>query len=116
METTITITELELIALKSITYSDFYENGRESVVWDFSVYDDCSLKGKTRSGVFSSLSQKGLINITEKEKPYVLDENGNKVKNKWYSREGNFGTLKITDLGYEILDSLNLIDEDGRFI
>lgn len=114
METT--ITNLEIIALKSITYSDFYENGRDSIVWDFSVYDDCELKGKTRSGVFSSLSQKGLINITEKEKPYILDENGNKIRNKWYSKEGNFGTLQITEFGYQLLDSLNLIDEDGRFI
>ena len=39
MNNEINLTELELIALKSITYSDFYQNGRKSCVWDFSVYD-----------------------------------------------------------------------------
>lgn len=115
METS-NLTDLEIIALKSITYSDFYENGRNSILWDFSVFDNCSLKGKTRSGVFSSLSQKGLINITEKEKPYTTDENGNKIRNKYYSRDCNFGTIQITQFGYEVLDSKNLIDENGSFI
>jgi hypothetical protein len=113
----INLTELELIALKSITQSDFYENGRNSIPWDFSVFDACPLKGKTRSGVFSSLSQKGLINITEKEKPYTIDENGNKIHNRYYERGGtNFGTIQITQLGYEVLDSKNLINEYGSFI
>lgn len=116
METS-NLTELEIIALKSITHSDFYENGRNSIPWDFSVFDVCPLKGKTRSGVFSSLSQKSLIEITEKEKPYTTDENGNKIRNPYYERSGtNFGTIKITQLGYELLDSKKLIDEDGSFI
>jgi hypothetical protein len=111
------LTELEIIALKSITYSDFYENGRKSILWDFSVFDNCSLKGKTRSGVFSSLSQKGLISITEKEKQFTTDKNGNKIRNQYYERGGiNFGTIRITELGYEVLDSKNLIDEYGSFI
>jgi hypothetical protein len=112
----INLTELELIALKSITQSDFYERGRDSIPWDFSVFDCCPLSGKTRSGVFSSLSQKGLVNITEKEKPHRIDENGNKVKNLYYSRDCNFGTIQISLLGYEVLDSKKLIDEDGCFI
>ena len=118
METVNTnLTELELIALKSITWSDFYENGRNSIMWDFSVFDVCPLKGKTRSGVFSSLSQKGLIEITEKEKPYYIKEDGTKVKNKYYQRgEPNFGTIRITEAGYALLDKLQLIDEDGSFI
>ena len=116
METSIQLTDLELIALKSITQSDFYENGRNSIPWDFSVFDACPLKGKTRSGVFSSLSQKGLINITEKEKPYIIDENGNKVRNRYYSRDCNFGTIQITQFGYDVLDSKNLINEYGSFI
>jgi hypothetical protein len=116
METSIHLTDLELIALETITQSDFYENGRNSILWDFSVFDICPLKGKTRSGVFSSLSQKGLINITEKEKPYTIDENGNKVRNRYYSRDCNFGSIQITQLGYEVLDSKNLINEYGSFI
>lgn len=113
------LTELEIIALKCITGSDFYENGRKSITWDFSVFDICPIKGKTRSGVFSSLSQKGLINITEKEKPYTTDKNGNKIRNPYYQRgenETNFGTIRITQLGYEVLDSKNLINEYGEFI
>jgi len=117
METSIHLTDLELIALETITQSDFYENGRNSILWDFSVFDICPLKGKTRSGVFSSLSQKGLVNITEKEKPYTIDENGNKIRNRYYERGGtNFGTIQITQLGYEVLDSKNLINEYGSFI
>jgi len=118
METVNTnLTPLELIALKSITHSDFYENGRNSIAWDFSVFDVCPLKGKTRSGVFSSLSQKGLIKITEKERPYIINEKCEKVKNKYYQRgEPNFGTICISKAGYDLLDKLQLIDEDGSFI
>ena len=111
------LTDLELKALKAITYSDFYENGRDSILWDFSVYDCCDFTGKTRSGVFSSLVQKGLIHIQEGEKKFIKDENGNKILNKYWSRDGlNFGTIYITKDGYSLLDSKNLIDEDGRFI
>ena len=117
MEATTNLTHYEIIALKSITNSDFYERGRDSILWDFSVFDICPLPSRTRSGVFSSLSQKGLINITEKEKPYTIDENGNKTRNPYYERRGtNFGTIRITQLGYEVLDSKNLIDEYGSFI
>jgi predicted transcriptional regulator len=111
-----TLTNLELQALKSITYSDFYENGRDSILWDYSVYDCCPFTGKTRSGVFSSLVQKGLIYVQEKEKPFRINEKGEKVKNPYYSRDCNFGTIQITKEGYELLDNLKLIDEDGRFI
>jgi hypothetical protein len=110
------LTELEIIGLKSITHSDFYEQGRESITWDFSVFDSCPLRGKTRSGVFSSLSQKGFIHIEEKEKQFIIDENGNKTRNPYYERSHNFGTIRITQLGYEVLDSKNLIDEYGSFI
>ena len=114
---TITITPLELDALKAITYSDFYENGRESVLWDYSVYDVCDIPSRKRGGVFASLSTKGLIKIYEGEKKFILDENGNKVKNQWWSNDGlNFGTMHITPEGYALLDSLKLIDEDGNFI
>jgi hypothetical protein len=114
---TINITELEMIGLKSITQSDFYENGRRSCPWDFAVFDACPLKGKTRSGVFSSLSQKGLIKIYEKMSPYIINENGEKVRNPYYERgEPNFGSMEITELGYTALDELGLIDEWGYFI
>lgn len=113
----INLTDLELQALKAITESDFYENGRRSIPWDYSVYDNCSFTGKTRSGVFSSLAQKGLIFVQEGEKKFIKDENGNKILNKYWSRDGlNFGTINITEEGYELLDSKNLIDEDGRFL
>jgi len=112
----INLTDLEIIGLQSITYSDFYENGRESIVWDFSVYDDCPLKGKVRSGVYSSLSQKGIVEISLPEKKYNINEKGEKILNRYYERGNNYGTLKITPLGYELLDSLNLIDADGRFL
>jgi len=117
METTIqtTLTPLELIALKSITHSDYYECGRDSIVWDFSVYDDCPLKGKTRSGVFSSLSQKGIVIITEKLKKYYTDKDGIKRINRYYSKD-DYGTLKITELGYQLLDAKGLIDEYGSFL
>jgi hypothetical protein len=112
-----TLTNLELQALKAITYSDFYENGRESILWDYSVYDCCEFTGKTRSGVFSSLVQKGLIHIQEGEKKFIKDEKGNKIINRYWSRDGlNFGTIHITKDGYQLLDTLNLIDEDGRFL
>ena len=114
---TINITELEMIGLKSITQADFYENGRKSCPWDFAVFDACPLKGKTRSGVFSSLSQKGLIKIYEKMSPYIIDENGEKARNPYYERgEPNFGSIEITELGYTALDELQLIDEYGYFI
>lgn len=116
METSPSLTNLEITALKCITQSDFYENGRESIVWDFSVYDYCPLKGKTRSGVFSSLSQKGFVVITEKEKPYTINKEGIRVRNPYYSRECNFGTLMITESGYAALDALNLLNEYGSFI
>jgi hypothetical protein len=108
------LTPLELEALKAITYSDFYENGRESIVWDFSAFDNCAFTGKTRSGVFSSLSQKGIISVTEKSKQFVMID-GVKTRNKWYSKD-DCGTIRITEEGYTFLDSLNLIDEDGRFV
>jgi hypothetical protein len=112
-----TLTENELIALKTITYSDFYENGRNSICWDFSVYDICPLKGKTRSGVYGSLGNKGLIEVTEKMKTYIIDENGNRVRNPYYFRgEPNFGTIKISEDGYKLLEELNRIDEDGNFL
>ena len=114
METaTINLTEMETIALKTITQSDFYESARESVVWDFSVYDICSISKRSRAGVFSSLVQKGLIFIQEKEKPFVLRD-GVKTRNKYYDRNSH-GTIYITKEGYALLDQLEMIDEFGHF-
>ncbi len=111
-----TFTKNELTVLETFTHSDFYENGRNSVLWDFSVLDILDMKARTRSGVFSSLQQKGFIEVTEKEKMYILDENGKKTRNPYYHRgEPNFGTYLITLKGYEALDKLELIDEDGYF-
>ena len=114
---TINITPLELEGLKAITKADFYENGRNSCPWDFSVYDNMSIKGKKRSGLFSSLSQKGLVTIYEAEKKWNVKADGSKVRNPYWEKGGvNFGSLQITELGYQTLDELNLIDEDGYFI
>jgi|LakMenE01Jun11ns_1017448.scaffolds.fasta_scaffold9756706_2 hypothetical protein len=113
---TINLTSLELQALHSITYSDFYEQGRQSITWDFSVYDICSIPKRSRSGVYSSLVQKGIIVITEKERPYTTDKDGNKIRNIYYERGGtNFGTIRITEFGYATLDNLDLINEYGEF-
>lgn len=110
------LTPLELQALHSITYSDFYENGRKSIVWDFSVYDGCSIPKRSRAGVYSSLVQKGIIVITERERPHTTDKDGNKIRNIYYERGGtNFGTIRITESGYELLDTLELINEYGEF-
>jgi hypothetical protein len=109
------ITKLELQGLQTITQSDFYEMGRESIVWDFSVYDICSLKGKTRSGVFGSLAKKELIVVTEKNKQFYIDKDGVKRRNPYYDKN-DFGTIYITELGYSKLDEMGLIDEYGYFI
>jgi len=113
----VSLTDLEMLALKAITFSDFYENARESICWDFSVYECCELKGKTRSGVYSSLTQKGIIYVTEKEKKFYKDSNGTKQRNPHFPLRGepNFGTIQITEFGYEVLDSLDLIDQYGSF-
>lgn len=115
MSEQIHLTELELQALKAITHSDFYENGRESILWDFSVYDACSIPKHSRGGVFASLSTKGLINIQEGEKKFNIDKDGNKTLNPYWSPDA-YGTMHITTLGYEVLDNLQLIDENGSFI
>ena len=109
------ITELEMEALKAITYSDFYENGRESVLWDFSVYDACSIPKTSRGGVFASLSTKGIIAIQEGEKKFNIAADGTKTRNPYWSPDA-YGTMCITSAGYALLDSLNLIDENGSFI
>jgi hypothetical protein len=114
--TTQNLTDLEIQALKAITHSDYYD-GRDSIVWDWSAYDCCSFTGKTRSGVFSSLSQKGIINVSEAEKKFIKDEKGNKILNRYWSNDGlNFGTISITEEGYSLLDSKNMINEHGRFV
>ena len=110
------LTELELVALKSITWADFYENGRDSVPWDFSVLDACPLKGKTRSGAFGSLAKKELVFITEGTKKYYTDKDGIKRRTPHYDPSDRFGTMRITKKGYELLDELGLIDEYGYFI
>jgi len=108
------LTKLEIIGLQTITGSDFYERGRESVVWDFSVYDICPLRGKTRSGVYGSLAKKELIVITEKNKQFYIDADGTKRRNPYYDKN-DFGTIYITELGYAELDRLELIDSNGYF-
>lgn len=86
METTEKIlTEKEKEVIMAILTSDFYENGEQSTVWDYSVYDSLSFTGKIRSGVTSSLSQKGLVIITQKEKGDIA------------------GTISITKEGYEMI-------------
>ena len=114
-----TFTTLELQFIQAITDADFYENGRDSICWDFSVYDCCPFNGKKRSGVISSLVQKGFLAINEKETPTYIDKDGNKQRNPFYRKgepESKFGTIAITEEGYAALDSLELIDEDGYLL
>ena len=61
-------TAKELQFLHAMTQSDFYENGIDSVLWDYSVNDLLPYSGKTRSGVISSLAQKDIISVYKKEK------------------------------------------------
>ena len=56
----------ELLFLHTMTMSDFYENGINSIVWDYSVNDFLPYDGKTRSGVISSLAQKNIIDVYKK--------------------------------------------------
>jgi hypothetical protein len=115
MESLVKLTDLEIQALKAITYSDFYENGRDSIPWDFSVYDACSIPSRKRGGVFSSLSMKGIIYIQEGERKFNIDANGKKWRNPYWSPDA-YGTIHITKFGYKVLDNLQLIDENGSFI
>lgn len=119
---TTTITPLELDALKAITFSDFYENGREAVVFPdwksyYSVYYACDIPARSRAGIFASLSTKGIITIQKGEKKFIINPDGTKTRNQCWSTDGlNFGTICITPAGYALLDSLNLINENGNFI
>lgn len=61
------LTEKELEFLRVFQTSDFYD-GIDHPIWDYSVNENLSFSGKTRSGVLSSLQQKGIINVTKKEK------------------------------------------------
>jgi hypothetical protein len=62
-----TLTDMELVVLKAITNSDFYEEDN-AAVWDYSVLDHLPFKGKVRSGVISSLEQKELLKVSKKLK------------------------------------------------
>lgn len=62
----LTVKEIEF--LKAMQASDFYEDGIDSILWDYSVNDLLPYSGKTRSGVVSSLAQKNIIWVTKKEK------------------------------------------------
>lgn len=61
-------TEKEIIFLKTMSQSDFWENDIDSVVWDYSVNDFLPFAGKVRSGVISSLEQKGVVAVYKKSK------------------------------------------------
>ena len=89
------ITPLELVLLKGITRSDFYENGQASIVYGWSVYETCGINRKSCPGVVSSLSKKGLVGI---------------------EGEGTEHCLWITPLGYKTLTDLGIMDEAGQFI
>jgi hypothetical protein len=112
------ITELETAMFKAMLQSDFYD-GKGSIMWDFSVYDYCPYKGKKRSGVISSLVQKGFITITESLKKYIKNADGTKDLNPHYHAdepEANYGTIAITQAGHQALETLNMTDQDGYSI
>jgi len=111
------LTKLELQALETITQCDFYD-GRDSIVWDFSVYDICDIPTRSRSGVYGSLAKKGIIEVSERLTKFYKDDNGVKQRNPHYCQgepESIYGTLKITEQGYTLLDNLKLIDKHGEF-
>jgi predicted MarR family transcription regulator len=55
---TINLTDLEKLVLEGINNSD-YGDDLGDPIWSWSI--NCTVKGKARSGVVSSLSQKGLV-------------------------------------------------------
>jgi hypothetical protein len=106
------LTALELQGLQAITRSDYYERGRDSIVWDFSVYDICPFRGKTRSGVFSSLVQKGLIVITEGDKRIEFKRNDARYGTNIYIYQENsnlyiYNAITLNMIAYK--NSLNKI-------
>lgn len=62
------LTVNEKLFLKAFGESDFFESDIESVIWDYSVNDNLPYSGKVRSGVISSLVQKGILGVQKKEK------------------------------------------------
>jgi hypothetical protein len=80
-----TLNELEvLLSIINNDYQTFDKSDKaliESATWTF-VCEDSGIKGKSLSGVISSLTQKGLVGST-------LD--------------GNDSTIWITELGFEAL-------------
>ena len=93
VEVQVTLTEKELEVLKGITTSDFYEY-ENAAVWDYSVLDFLSFSGKTRSGVISSLEQKGLLNVTKKEKGDIA------------------GVFQMTELGFKTFQQATAVVEE----
>lgn len=80
----IEITEKEQQFFQAFESSDFFESGIDSILWDYSVNDLLPYKGKVRSGVISSLSQKELISVYQKERgdiagTYSLSGKGKEV-------------------------------------
>ena len=61
------LTEKEIIFLEEFGKSDFYD-GLDSSPWDYSINDNLPYTGKVRSGVISSLEQKGIILVEKKDK------------------------------------------------
>ena len=61
------LTEKEIIFLEEFGKSDFYD-GLDSSPWDYSINDNLPYTGKVRSGVISSLEQKGIILVEKKGK------------------------------------------------
>lgn len=61
------LTEKEIIFLEEFGKSDFYD-GLDSSPWDYSINDNLPYTGKVRSGVISSLEQKGIILVVKKDK------------------------------------------------
>lgn len=62
------LTELERVGLNAIVNSEYMDQSGEYVInypiWTFSLY---ALEGRQRSGVVSSLAQKGYVGIGESD-------------------------------------------------
>lgn len=90
------LTEKEKLFIVAFGQSDYFD-GVETKLWDFSVHDYLPYKGKTRSGVVSSLIQKGVISIIDKSE---------------FGKDNKFNVYKINEDFHKDELILNLLSDE----
>lgn len=90
MNTSITLTPSEKLILEGINNSN-YGDQLGDPIWSWSI--ECSITGKERSGVCSSLAKKGLI----------ADDGA-----------GKDGTTWLTDLGIQVCKEQNILGKYSK--